>query len=123
MAQQPTSVQPKHSHYVSENGSIHPAMTYPSGYEDEHPGEWRPASRAEIQKYKAGAAGHDTVVIQPLDLDAVTDAAPVASHPNTLKLADEDASPVEIAAPVVVPAAAVPAPAMAIPPAAPKTNE
>lgn len=118
MASQPTSPVPqvpaKHTHYVSiENGVIHPAMTYPSGYEDEHPTEWRPATVSEVKKYKAGS--ESTVTVQPVQLSDVENVTP-----STIKLADEDpvlpeivnpAAPAAPAAAVVPPAAPTPAPA------------
>ena len=79
----------KHTHYVSlSNHVIYPAMSSPSGWEDEHPEDWRPASPDEIAKYKAGI---DTIKIEAIDLSAdETDAPPAAALPHTIELAEED---------------------------------
>lgn len=79
----------KRSHYVSmSNDGIYPAMTSPSGFEDEHPEDWRPASPEEIAKFKAGA---ESVRIQAVDLSAgESDLRPEAALPEVIRLADED---------------------------------
>jgi hypothetical protein len=80
---------PKRTHYVSlHNHVIYPAMTSPSGWEDEHPEDWRPASPDEVAKYKAG---NDTIKIEAVDLSAdETDSRPEAALPHTIELAEED---------------------------------
>lgn len=121
---EPTSVQPKHTHYVSlENGCIHPALTSPAGYEDEHTTEWRPATASEIQRYvdSAGRATTEAYTPVPLTADPARTAEAV---PSTLTLADEDNVGVQLAPPppsnvpeaAVVPTTPPPAP---IPPAPP----
>ena len=118
------NLQPKHTHYVSlDNGSIHPALTSPSAYEDQHPAEWRPATTAEIEVYNA-SRGVATANIQPIVLSGVVDTN--HSSPNTLQLDPEPLlapapaphSPVQ-EAPLHTPVAPAPAPAPApaIPPA------
>lgn len=102
---EPTSTpQPKHTHYVSlENGCIHPALTSPAGYEDEHTTEWRPATQAEIQRYHAGTERTEAYV--PVDLrDAAAERTEQAT-PSTLTLADDTDTPlgVEIVQPVPTP--------------------
>ena len=86
---EPTSVQPKHTHYVSlENGCIHPALTSPAGYEDEHTTEWRPATAAEIQRYESTGGQARTEAYTPVPLTA--DAARTAeATPSSLVLSDE----------------------------------
>ena len=105
--------QPQFTHYVSlHNNSIHPAMTSPAGYEDEHPTEWRGATRAEIARYQQDPATMDSVVPKPLPLDLAGGDSVVT--PTTLVLQDDepttgDTNPVVPEAPVVPPPAA-PAP-------------
>lgn len=113
---QPTVLLPKHTHYVSiENDGIYPALSSPSGYEDEHPGEYRPATAAEIEKYKRGAEG---VVQKPLPVDSglVGIAAPA-----TIKLADE-ALPIDIVPPAMAPGGSVSPLPSAVPPPPPPTG-
>lgn len=85
---------PLHSHYVSlANGLISPAMSYPSGYEDNHPNEWRPATQREVAIYRASngkavpVPGHNDV----LDL-APPPGERVASTPTSLVLEDDPPS-------------------------------
>lgn len=79
-----------HSHYVSlQNDTIYPAMTYPVGYEDDHPNEYRVATAAEIKRLKAGK---DSVSISPLPTEPV-DAAPNVAAPAMIQLAEEDEAP------------------------------
>jgi hypothetical protein len=124
---EPTS-QPKHTHYVSlENGCLHPALTSPAGYEDEHTTEWRPATRAEIERYQN--IGTDKFeAYQPVPLQADAQRTEQAT-PATLTLADDDnlgvditppAPPLSISQPSVVPTAPPPPPAVSPAAAGPK---
>lgn len=118
---EPTSVQPKHTHYVSlENGCIHPALTSPAGYEDEHTTEWRPATQAEIQRYLAGAAGADrTEAYQPVPL-GIDPVRTEAATPSSLTLADDDDEGAQLGVQIVQPVAPVaPPPPAALNPAVP----
>lgn len=112
---EPTSTQPKHTHYVSlENGCIHPAMTSPAGYEDEHTTEWRPATAAEIKRYKEGAAGSDRTEAYASLSEPLTSAQAAQVTPTTITLANDDNDGVQIQPPAP-PAERTPAP----PPPAP----
>lgn len=131
MSQPITTPEPKHSHYVSiENDGIYPALSSPSGYEDEHPSEYRAATAAEIEKYKRGA---ETVVERALPVDLL----PVSvASPTSITLAPEPpvaitpfagpaAPPAAVAAPMPPPAPA-PGPvtaAIPVPPATPTSIE
>jgi len=115
---EPTSVQPKHTHYVSlENGCIHPAMTSPAGYEDEHTTEWRPATAGEIQRYVDGADRTEAYAPVPLQPDAERTAI---ATPTTLTLASDDETNAPVGVQIVNPSAqqipAPPAPPVAPPP-------
>ena len=93
----------KHTHYVSlTNGAIHPAMTSPAGYEDQHLTEWRPATHTEIQRYLSGSV--ETLDVSPLPLESL---AP--SSPTTLQLEPEDPAAPAGPAPVFTPAPPAPA--------------
>jgi hypothetical protein len=105
---------PKYSHYVSlENGGIYPAMTSPSGYEDQHLTEWRGANPAEVEKYLRGETAVD---VSPLPISP----SPVfpLSSPTTLQLAPEDPAPPIAPAPPAAPVQPI-AEAPIVPPAAP----
>ena len=81
---------PKHTHYVSlENGVIHPALTHPSGYEDQFPAEWRPATAAEVDRYRAGSERGNTASVS---LDAVV-IDPALQTPGTIELAPDPPAP------------------------------
>lgn len=100
------AVMPKHTHYVSMmNDGIYQALSSPSGYEDEHPDEFRPATPDEIAKYKAGA---ESVKIEHIDLSESEVVEQERASPMSLKLADED--PEVPPAPAAVPPG--PAPVM-----------
>ncbi len=110
---QPTAVPPKHQYYVSlSNDGIYPALSSPSGYEDEHPSEYRAATASEVEEYKAGV---EAVVIKPLPVDY--DQLGVTASPATIQLAPEP--PVDIVPPAPPLAAPVsppdPAPILATP--------
>lgn len=101
---------PKHTHYVSmENGAIYPALTSPSGYEDEHPAEYRPATQAEIEQYQRGndsARPFEHATPQPVEIEL----------PRTIQLATEELpAPSESPAPAP---AVPPPPAFVVPPSA-----
>ena len=91
----------KHTHYVSnQNSTIHPAMTAPAGYEDEHPSEWRPATASEIRAYHEGA---DSVSDEVAD-----NSVPIAAEsmtPRTLKLEDGDVAEAPVVPAIPPPAA------------------
>lgn len=89
----------RHTHYVSlHNNTIHPAMTYPPGFQDANPKDWRPATHAEIERYKAGK---DALEVLPLAFGTPGEAS-VAS-PKTLQLSDD-----EPVVPVTPPAPSIP---------------
>lgn len=117
---EPTSIpQPKHSHYVSlENGCIHPALTSPAGYEDEHTTEWRPATQAEIQRYLAGA--DRTEAYEPVPLD-VNPARTEQATPTSLTLASDDDAGAQLGVQIVppIPPAPLPPTPSALSPVAP----
>lgn len=133
--QQAARPQPRHPIYVSiQNGVIQHAMSSPSGYEDEHPEDWRPATHAEREQFLAGIADNVNGQAQPAPLPL--GASSEALQPTTLTLQADDPMPVDIVAPVapapvaaapIAPAVPVdgalsvgaPAPAPAIPPAPP----
>ena len=84
------AVAPLHSHYVSlENSVIQPAMSYPSGYEDEHLNEWRPATATEINRYLAG----EDRVAATSGFPSMPSEAPTASAPASVKMASDDPAP------------------------------
>lgn len=95
--------QPRFTHYVSlQNGGIYAAMTYPPGYEDDHPNDYRPATKAELELYNNGITqipnATDELAVQPLDSEP-----PQIAAPSVIRLQPEDPVP--------------PAPTDAIPPA------
>ena len=110
---------PAHSHYVSlANDVIYPALSSPAGYEDQHPSEYRPATAAEIEKFKRG----NTVAVRVAPLPV--DQAPAGATPTSITLADdgdagENEQNVAPPAPAPAPVPAAPAPVInpAIPPA------
>ena len=113
MTQQTEPVQPKFSHYVSlHNNSIHPAMTSPAGYEDDHPTEWRGATSAEVARYKTNPASNDSVVPKPLPLSAAHPDAVLT--PSSITLQDDEPS-IETNAPFVPEAPVVAEPSQPAP--------
>lgn len=104
---------PRHPLYVSiQNGAIQQAMSSPSGYEDEHPEDWRPATFAEREQFLAGV---DNIAGNPQPMQLPQFAATEQATPSSLTMAPDDDEPVVIIAPVIVP----PPPAPAIVPSAP----
>ena len=79
---------PNHTHYVSlSHKSVYPAMSYPEGYEDMHPEDYRPANAAEIAAYKNH--GIDRVQLDPSELPPEPVSAVPLSTPTVLTLADD----------------------------------
>lgn len=113
-----TQAAPKSTHYVSlHNNVIHPAMTSPAGYEDQHPTEWRPATATEIGRFKSGE--HSVLDIQPLSLSPA-EAEPRSAVPETITLApDTDTALPNVELPLANPGTSEPAPAVSAIPAAP----
>jgi len=102
MKKQPDAIaEAKHTHYVSnQNSSIHPAMTAPAGYEDEHPSEWRPATAAEIRAYHEGAD-----LVSDEVVDSALPIAPESMTPRTLKLEGDDVAEAPVMSAIPPPAA------------------
>ena len=108
--QQQNRPQPRHPLYVSiQNGTIHRAMTSPSGYEDEHPEDWRPATLGEREQYLAGVDNvNGNPQPQPI---ALFDAAGNVATPTSLTLQADDAPlGIEIQTPAPIVPAAPPLP-------------
>lgn len=103
---------PRHPLYVSiQNGAIQQAMSSPSGYEDEHPEDWRPATFAEREQYLAGVDNiNGNAQPQELPQFGAEQATNVAT-PAALTLAPDDPVPVEIQQPVRTGFPVSPAPA------------
>ena len=97
--QQQQRPQGRHPLYVSiQNGTIHRAMTSPSGYEDEHPEDWRPATLAEREQYLAGVDNiNGNPQPQPIEL---FDGMGNIATPQSLTLQADDPVPVNIIQPV-----------------------
>lgn len=118
MSAAPTPVRAKYTHYVSNpTGAIHIAMSSPAGYEDEHPQEWRPATRSEIERFKTGV---DMIDMEPVSIDEAFAGAETAGayQPQSLRLEPE---PPVAAAPLPPVQIVPPGPApVAAPPAAPE---
>ena len=102
--QQQNRPQPRHPLYVSiQNGTIHRAMASPSGYEDEHPEDWRPATLAEREQYVAGV---DNINGNPQPAPIpLFDATGSVATPQTLTLQADDPVPGSIVTPPSAPAA------------------
>jgi len=105
--QQQQRPQGRHPLYVSiQNGTIHRAMTSPSGYEDEHPEDWRPATLGEREQYLAGVDNiNGNPQPQPI---ALFDALGNVATPTSLTLQADDPVPVDIALPPAPPAPVAP---------------
>jgi hypothetical protein len=76
-------------------------MTSPSGYEDEHPTEYRPANLSEVARYIDGGV---EVVDAPLDLMSLESVGATTASPTSIRLAADD-PPATFEPPVVPPAA------------------